>query len=166
MSTRVWLAAAVLALSVPHARLLAQEGASEEPAPGSSLPELGLGDLLRPRQGFEPSAPRPSSELKGGKDEAAWRDFFSQARGEVAALEGRVAGRQDELRRLSGDAAEYSFSPIQGGEHTDPEVQQLRTELKRDRQSLETARARLRDLEVEASLAGVPDAWRDGADRD
>ena len=35
-----------------------------------------------------------------------------------------------------------------------------RPELRRDRQSLETARQRRRELEVEASLAGVPEAWR------
>ncbi len=41
----------------------------------------------------------------------------------------------------------------------DPEVQKLRAQLRRDRKSLETARRRLRDLQVEASLAGVPDGW-------
>ena len=162
MGTRIWIAAALLALGVPQTGSAAQEGAAEEPASGGSPPELGLGDLLRPRQGFEPSAPRTSSQLKGGKDELSWREAFDQARSEVTALEGRVASKQAELRSLSGDAGEYSFSPIQGGEHTDPEVQRLRSQLKRDRQSLETARSRLRDLEVEASLAGVPDAWRDG----
>jgi hypothetical protein len=39
-------------------------------------------------------------------------------------------------------------------------VLKLRAALKRDRQSLEAARQRLREIEVEASLAGVPDAWR------
>lgn len=162
MNTRVWLATAVLALGVPPAGLLAQDGADEERPSGASTPNLDLGDLLRPRPDFEPSAPRPSSELMGGKDEAAWRETFGQARSEVSTLEARVAKTQEELRALSGDAGEYSFSPIKGGEHQDPEVQRLRVELKRDRQSLDTARARLRDLEVEASLAGVPDAWRDG----
>ena len=162
MNTRAWLATAVLALGVPTAGLLAQEGGAEERPSGAPPPKLDLGDLLRPRPDFEPSAPGPASELLGGKDEVAWREVFGQARTEVSALEGRVAKTQAELRTLSGDAGEYSFSPLQGGEHTDPEVQQLRSELKRDRQSLETARGRLRDLEVEASLAGVPDAWRDG----
>ena len=45
------------------------------------------------------------------------------------------------------------------GEATDPEVLKLRAQLRRDRQSLEASRQRLRDLRVEASLAGVPEDW-------
>jgi hypothetical protein len=39
-------------------------------------------------------------------------------------------------------------------------VLKVRAQLRRDRQSLEASRQRLRDLDVEASLAGVPEDWR------
>ena len=76
---------------------------------------------------------------------------------EVADLEGKVDFTQDKLRVAA--AGDWNYSPA-GGEATDPEILKLRAQLRRDRQSLETARQRLRDLQVEASLAGVPEEWR------
>ncbi|MGH2900204.1 MAG: hypothetical protein ACRDMZ_16135, partial [Solirubrobacteraceae bacterium] len=78
-------------------------------------------------------------------------------RAEVADLEGKVEAIQNRLRQVtSGD---WNYTPS-GGEATDPEVLKLRAQLRRDRQSLEASRQRLRDLQVEASLAGVPEEWR------
>jgi hypothetical protein len=75
---------------------------------------------------------------------------------EVADLEAKVEVSQNRLRQTaSGD---WNYSPA-GGQATDPEVLKLRAQLRRDRQSLEASRQRLRDLRVEASLAGVPAEW-------
>ena len=65
---------------------------------------------------------------------------------------------QEGIRAAAPD--DWSFSPTGGGMPSDPEVLRLRAQLRRDRQSLEAARQRLRDLDVEASLAGVPDGWK------
>ncbi len=67
---------------------------------------------------------------------------------------------QVKLREVSG-GAEWSYSPAGAGDATDPEVLKLLASLRRDRGSLETAHMRLRELEVEASLAEVPDHWID-----
>jgi hypothetical protein len=93
----------------------------------------------------------------GGKDREAWSRDFSNARSEVAELEDKVEAAQQEYRQVSD--AEWGYSPIGGGTPTDPEVLRVRAEIKRDRQSLEAARQRLRELGVEASLAGVPKEW-------
>ena len=77
--------------------------------------------------------------------------------GEVAELERKIAAAQSKLRGVA--QANWGFSAAGGGPQTDPEVMRLRAALRRDRQSLRASRDRLRDLTVEASLAGVPDEW-------
>ncbi len=121
-------------------------------APRLSAPSLNLERLLRPPRvaGLPPETP-------GGKDREAWSTEFSGLRSEIADLEQGIALAQDGIREAAPD--DWSFSPTGGGMPSDPEVLRLRAQLRRDRQSLEAARQRLRDLDVEASLAGVPDGW-------
>jgi hypothetical protein len=141
----LWLLAAeppALAQAVPAA-----DEASEVATP----PSLDLDRLLKPR-----AAPSMRTRY-GGKDREAWSRDFSNARSEVAELEDKVEAAQQKYRQVSD--AEWGYSPIGGGTPTDPEVLRVRAEIKRDRQSLEAARQRLRELGVEASLAGVPKEW-------
>jgi hypothetical protein len=130
-----------------------ESDAEAEESPGSERqPSLGLDSLLTPR-----SLVPQDTKLRGGKDRATWRREFERARSEVAELERQVAKHQHEIRdRSTGD---WGYTPTGGGAPSDPEVLRLRAELRRDRQSLEAAENRLRELEVEASLAEVPDAW-------
>jgi len=115
---------------------------------------LDLDRLLRPPGVTAPPSTEPSY---GGRDRGAWQDEFVRARAEVTDLSGKVETLQSRLRQAT--AGDWNYSPS-GGEITDPEVLKLRAQLRRDRQSLEASRQRLRDLQVEASLAGVPDEWR------
>ncbi len=165
MSSPVALWLCLLVLATAPAPAGAQEPADEGPAlPAGDGSGLDLGDLLRPRGGFE-SKPAKREGQRGGRDEREWRDAFGRTRAEVTALEEKVAESQQKIRRVTGNGS-YKFSPVGVGESVDPEVHRLRAQLKRDRQSLDTARSRLRDLEVEASLAGVPDSWRETSDVD
>jgi hypothetical protein len=126
--------------------------AAQEPPGAEQQPSLGLESLLTPR-----SVATQDTGLRGGKDRATWRLEFERARNEVAELEQQVASHQQAIRdRSTGD---WGYTPTGGGAPSDPEVLRLRAEIKRDRQSLEAAQNRLRELEVEASLAEVPDAW-------
>ncbi len=132
-----------------------QEGAesgAEEPPKTEQKPSLGLDSLLTPR-----SVVPHETGLRGGKDREAWRREFEGTRSEVAELEQQVASLQQTIRDKS--TSDWGYTPTGGGAPSDPEIMRLRAELKRDRQSLQTARNRLRELEVEASLAEVPDAW-------
>jgi hypothetical protein len=115
---------------------------------------LDLDRLLRP-PGVVPATPTAEPTL-GGRDRAKWRSEFANANAEVADLESKVEVSQQRLR--ANTVGDWNYSPA-GGEASDPEVLKLRAQLRRDRQSLETARQRQRDLRVEASLAGVPEAW-------
>ncbi len=154
----------VLALSFPSAAWSQTATPSTEapgpedvgPAPKPQPPSkpLDLDRLLRPPGGA--IAP-PVEQTYGGRDRGAWQDEFVRARAEVADLEGKVENLQSRLREATG--GDWNYAPA-GGEISDPEVLKLRAQLRRDRQSLEASRQRLRDLQVEASLAGVPEEWR------
>jgi hypothetical protein len=127
--------------------------AAPAPAPDAAPKKpLSLDRLLNP--GVVRAQPTGNY---GGRDQKAWQEEFRRAREEVSDLEGKVEAGQKHLRSASG--GEWNYTPA-GGEATDPEVLKLRAQLRRDRASLETSRQRLRDLDVEASLAGVPEDWR------
>jgi hypothetical protein len=151
----------LLALALAAPPVLAEEpaepaeaAATPRAADAPSPPALDLDRLLRV------PAPEPrASTRRGGRARDEWESAFAEGHAEVRELEQRIAANQRKLRESTGD--DWSFSPAGAGQPADPAVLQIRAELRRDRQSLETARERLRDLEVEASLAGVPDAWRD-----
>lgn len=125
-----------------------------------TTPKLGLDRLLRPRTRL-PSFPKVDTTGPGGKSREVWERDFAERRREVAELEANVEGTKANLRENS--STDWGYSPAGASLPTDPEVMKLRAQLKRDRKSLEAARRRLRDLQVEASLAGVPDPWQSPA---
>jgi hypothetical protein len=128
--------------------------ATAEPAP--ARPSLRLDSILQPRS--LPAA--KSEEARGGQTRQEWADAFAAARREIGDLEKKVEVSRQKLSD-SSEGSEYQYSPLGGGAATDPETLKLRAQLKRDRESLDAARRRLRDLEVEASLSGVPREWFD-----
>jgi hypothetical protein len=128
------------------------------PSEPSGAPNLALDRLLDPRAGASASGER-GPERPGGKDRETWQRQFAEANAEVVQLRSRVEESQRKMRAAAGDTA-YSYSPAGGGETYDPDVLKTRAQLQRDRQSLQTAERRLRDLKVEASLAGVPVEWQ------
>jgi hypothetical protein len=127
-------------------------------APATGKPALRLDSILRPRT--TPVAPPPSAAAPGGRNRAQWASTFSAVRQEIAVLQTQVEASRKRLA-ASSNGSEYQYSPLGGGVSTDPETLKLRAQLRRDRETLEAAERRLRDLEVEASLSGVPRAWFD-----
>lgn len=147
---------ALLALGAGEPRTEGESGATAE-TPSAPAPGPALDRFLR-----VPPPDAPQSELRGGRGRRAWFEAFDKAEAEVSELEKRIAETQELLRARS--VGEWGYTPQGASTPTDPEVLKLRADLRRDRQSLETARTRLRDLEVEASLAGVPEEWRVAAE--
>ena len=154
VASGVFSAAALADTELPsRANAEAKEQATE-PAPAAPpAKSLDLDRLLHPPAVLL----QPTGKTFGGRDQKAWQEEFRKARQEVSDLEGKVEAGQEHLRSVS--TGEWNYTPA-GGEATDPEVLKLRAQLRRDRQSLEASRQRLRDLDVEASLAGVPEDWR------
>jgi hypothetical protein len=136
--------------SAPPAAEESGSAPAEQEQPATGKPSLGLDRLLQPR--FElPDQPAKSPT----RDCNAWAARFDESRGEIKELELQIQATREKVAAKSGGA--YQYSPLGGGETTsDPEVTKLRAQLKRDRESLEAAEKRLRELFVEADLAGIP----------
>ena len=131
----------------------------------ASPPPVQLDRLLK-----LPSDLRYDTERRGGATRAEWQQRFEDAYQERDAAAVGLAEAQAELQQVSGTEDAWTFTPpgIPGGvgDSSDkPLSQRLRKEIDRHSADLQRAQARLRDLDVEANLAGVPDAWRGAPSR-
>jgi hypothetical protein len=105
-----------------------------------------------------------STDVRGGASRAEWRQRFHDARTAVDAAEKALAASQAKLATVAGEKSEWQFSPpgmpSQPSEDSSSNFQ-LREQVRRQRGEVDRARARLRELDVQANLAGVPVDWRD-----
>lgn len=127
---------------------------AQEPRSGSP----GLDRLLR-----IPESVGYSTDEKGGATRSEWRQRFDDARGAVGSAERTLAASQTKLATVAGSKSEWQFSPpgvpSQPSEDSSSNFQ-LREQVRRQRGELDRARVRLRELDVQANLAGVPEEWR------
>jgi hypothetical protein len=110
-----------------------------------------------------PDSMQYSSEKKGGATRSEWRGRFAEARSSVVEGEKALEKAQAEQATVAGTKSEWQFTPPGVPAQTDDNSTtsfQLRQEVKRKRDEVERARVRLRELEVEANLAGIPADWR------
>jgi hypothetical protein len=127
-------------------------------APAAAQP--GLDKLLK-----IPDTTEYSTDLRGGAPRAGWRQRFHEARTAVDAAEKALAASQSKLATAAAEKSEWQFSPpglpsAQPSEDSSSNFQ-LREQVRRQRGEVDRAHARLRELEVQANLAGVPADWRD-----
>ena len=110
-----------------------------------------------------PDADYGGFEKKGGATRSEWRARFLEARSSLDAAQAALAKAEHSLSSSAGDSKAWTFTPpgLPAGTSVDEsEDAQLRQEVKKDRAEVDRAQARLRELEVQANLAGVPDDWR------
>lgn len=144
---RLFIASRLLLVSV--AALLAASRASAQPE---------LDRLLK-----LPESVQYSSEKKAGATRSEWRSRFAEARTSVTEGEKALEKAQAELATVAGSKSEWQFTPPGLPAQTDENSTssfQLRQEVKRKRDEVDRARVRLKELEVEANLAGIPADWR------
>jgi len=144
-----------LALAVAIAVAFAAVAAAEEPAT-PSVP--GLDQLLK-----LPSTLDYGVERRGGATRSEWRARFAEARARLFEAETTLRLAQDELAQLGGESEGWTVGPAglgAGGGSDAPLSFELRQQIKRADSELILAQSRLRELEVEANLAGVPSEWR------
>ena len=123
----------------------------------------GIESLLQLPTGFVPSSERPAV---AGASEAEWRRRFRKTRGELEEARNTLEATKRELDSVAdeGGGSQWNVAPAVGGaspQGNSPMSFKLRQELKRNRDSLEAAEKALRQLRIEADLAGVPVAWRE-----
>ncbi len=101
---------------------------------------------------------------RGGSTRREWQERFERARDErdraKLALE-KVRGQLEELS--TGEAWRMSAPGLGGGAQAPTESSldyRLSQELRRQRDEVERTERRLKELEIESNLAGVPEDWR------
>jgi len=134
------------------------------PAPQASAPDDGpsvpLDRLFELPRGFEPR----ETERRGGVSEREWRSRFAEARAELEAAEAALQASKQRLAQLAESNAGWGVAPPVPGMKTGPNEAPMDYELsqriKHEEKVVKEARRRLLDLEVEANIADVPEAWR------
>lgn len=144
------------ALSVPGRATGSTPGARV----GSGDP--GLDALLRLPSDFETQ--RTSAPVAGASEDE-WRRRFDRAEKAIGEAREALTRTREELDGLaeSGGGSQWSVAPpgaTGGDQTTSPLSFKLRQEIQRNRESLDEAEKALRELRIEADLAGVPPEWR------
>jgi hypothetical protein len=114
-----------------------------------------------------PSSVEYSTDKKGGATRSEWRQRFHDARAAVKTADTALKKAQDELAEVAGSKDDWQFTPpgLPAGANDENSTTSfaLRQEMKRQKSEVERSKARLRELDVEANLAGVPEDWRDSS---
>lgn len=133
------------------------QGTSGASGSGAAKPPVALDALLRLPPGSAP-AEQPRA---GGATRQDWQDRFAAARADVEAARQAIDKAQQELGQMAESSDPWTMSApgAPAGSETSPLSYRLRQELRRQRDELASAERRLTELEVEANLAGVPEAW-------
>jgi hypothetical protein len=148
---------------------------AEEPA---AAPDVDLNDLLRLPSGLDLDY---GSERKGGATAEIWRKRFRDSRQNLARARSDLRESLDAmsemgsdgswkvappgLGQLAGNKNQQQSNPTgsdttQSGQGGAPLDYGLSGDIARQRAEVERAERALRDLEVEANLASVPEEWR------
>jgi hypothetical protein len=133
------------------------EAPAAEPAEQSApAPGVALDQLLT-----LPTDRSYSVERKGGMTRGEWRNRYGEVRGDLAKERAALEATQGKLEDAGG--GQWSVNPIPGAESDasrSPIDFQLRTELRKHREEIDRLERKLRQLDIEANLAGVPEDWR------
>jgi hypothetical protein len=137
--------------------LLAGSPASAQ-APTEPPGKVGLDQLLKIPDSLEFDV-----EKRGGLTRSEWMARFDEARASLANARAGLAESQEKLSKFAGRKDNWNMAPpglpVEAAE-SGGDTYRLRDEVRRWRAEIERSEARLRELDIEASLAGIPTSWR------
>jgi len=163
-------AAAVFASSVlffspagadPSGELSVSKGRSSSPAGGESPPpppEVALDTLLKLPSGWS-----EADEKRQGLTASQWRARFAALHQEGEETEDAIAKARRELDGMAEEGGSGSWQMgAPGSNNTEivPMSFKHREQIRAGKEHLDELRRRRRALEIEADIAGVPEAWR------
>jgi len=127
---------------------------------------VGIESLFQLPDGFITTAPRSVA----GASESEWRRRFKDADSGLSEARASLESTKRELDGVAvgGSSSQWSVAPPGGGNSgagpasTSPLSFRLRQQLREDRERIETTEKAVRELRIEADLAGVPESWRGG----
>jgi len=109
-----------------------------------------------------PPALSVESGRKGGATRAEWHSRFEAAETEIDDAKGALEESLGKLDELAGQASNWKVGAPGVEINPDDETPLnygLRQEIRRRREDVERTERDLRDLVIEASLAGIPEHW-------
>jgi hypothetical protein len=139
-------------LVVPLVAAAAADVEAEPPPKGVTLDQLLT----------LPSALPVESGQRGGQTRAEWSSRFTEAEAEVEKAKVDLDDSLDRLSELAGKTSNWKVGAPGGpaaGADNSPVNYGLKQEIQRNREGVARAERKLRDLIVEANLAGVPESW-------
>jgi hypothetical protein len=145
---------------------LGGSGSQGGPGAGSRDGSPGLDALLQLPSGYGGRAP-VASPVVAGAGEAEWRRRFRDTHETLGDARRTLEATKRELddTALESGGTQWNVAPPTGGggggsQSASPLSFKLRQKLKADREALEAAEKAVRELDIEANLAGVPKEWR------
>ncbi len=101
-------------------------------------------------------------DRRGGLTRGEWRTRFLGVRKSLDTEKEALALSQSKLDDIAGSASNWQVAPVPGLEPSPdaPLDYQLRVEIRRHKSEIQRLERKLRELEIEANLAGVPQEWR------
>jgi hypothetical protein len=109
-----------------------------------------------------PSGERFGVDRRGGLSRGEWRARFNEIATALANERQALADAEGRLGEAAGSASNWQMAPVPGMQPSPdaPLDYQLRVAIRRHRSEIERLEKKLRQLEIEANLAGVPPEWR------
>ena len=148
-----------LAVALTSGVCTAEEAAASDESSATTRPApVALDALFR----LPSDAGAPSAGDVESADRRRWEERFAAVRGDLEQAREQLATAQAELEQLARSSENWQMA-APGAQHnpeTSPISFKLRADIRRHREDITLAEKRLRELEVEASLAGVPVEWR------
>ena len=101
-------------------------------------------------------------DRRGGLSRGEWRTRFSELNEALVGERKALAEAEAKLDEAAGSASNWQMAPVPGLEPSPdaPLDYQLRVAIRRHRSEIERLERKLKQLEIEANLAGVPPEWR------
>jgi hypothetical protein len=105
-----------------------------------------------------------SVEKRAGVTPGEWRSRFQELRTALATEREGLERAEKDLEQVAGTADAWLVGPpmpgMSGAAAEAPLDFRIRQAIKRHRQEIERLERQIRELEVEANLAAVPEDWR------
>jgi DNA repair exonuclease SbcCD ATPase subunit len=133
------------------------------PAAGADPPPpVELDQLLR-----IPKTTPVENVRHGGATRSEWKERFAETQENLEQARAALAAARKELEGLASEQGNWQMAAPgmpQGEPENSPVSYRLLQEIRRQREEVARYERRLRDLQIEANLAGVPDEWIAAAD--
>ena len=133
-----------------------EEATRAEPAPAQEQP-AELDRLLK-----LPAGQSYGVDRRGGLSRGEWRTRFVEVQDALANERKGLEEAEAKLDETATRASNWQMAPVPGMQPSPdaPLDYQLRVAIRRHKSEIERLEHKLKQLEIEANLAGVPPEWR------